>query len=865
MADDIPDVDEMMFNEHIDALSRKQQKIQGSSSTKALPFRPSGGLLQPVVLTRPDVLSIRNQRAGSISSNFTFLGDVLNRHEATIQKRWQDKKPRQRLEILRKAWGTDITSSHRPDIEAFYQDNKWHRENKARAREAYLLPYINEEDLVKPRNLLWFLSSRGKHHPSCFSATDKQAMHQRVVLESVNDPGDLPNHVMMFVGREEPSCYGEVLSVKEHAHAAEWLKNGQGSSVSHGLLILEAQDRIMSFLVSCIRLILHNVQDRLQGPMQMAPTLSEQTGTGFTSLATVAACAPYLPPAELDLDRMVSLLTARAYQSAFHLWVLREDPGYYRDYTMELNEHRKEMIKSNSPLPADSLRPGSLKREIPYWSMVLHSILYPDHMQYEMYSELLRQACRLRQILKKFADEIRPECLLPESCMHAVLKLRYYLREFFKATKEFKLPFAGSPLWRNYFDRKIIDSEHHVEAFVLKDTARLTTVQMRLGSLLSLFSSFKDDSWANSEPKETPILGMKSIGISKLMDALQHLVETEAEAKAMLTPYIASSIGNLATLSECMHRLEAYQPWASTFDAMMTDERAASLRKDHAEWVEDLDDQVGIAFDHCCMDLEFGCLGAPTRGRFSYPIEKTRNEANVEVLRKAELDLDVFWSLVDKQLDDQLGKLKLSALYRFLQQPYELQRTPPWTNSATSKVSPGISVSQPSIRELDLKRQLLTERTVSDETPLPQTNGKTKTRRQANLAEFDGDNQQAEYAGVQIQEPENINVIDHEPKFVLNARAMKVFKTIFFTPGIDATPGEIAWSDFLFAMKALGFVPQAMGGSEWHFHPTNVDVKHGIVFHSPHPDRKMSYLVARRHGRALRRAYGWEEHMFTQA
>ena len=62
------------------------------------------------------------------------------------------------------------------------------------------------------------------------------------------------------------------------------------------------------------------------------------------------------------------------------------------------------------------------------------------------------------------------------------------------------------------------------------------------------------------------------------MDYLQHLVESKAEAKEMPTPYIASPLGNLATITECLRQLELYQPWASTFEPMMTLEIFKKLR-----------------------------------------------------------------------------------------------------------------------------------------------------------------------------------------------------------------------------------------------------------------------------------------------
>jgi hypothetical protein len=170
-----------------------------------------------------------------------------------------------------------------------------------------------------------------------------------------------------------------------------------------------------------------------------------------------------------------------------------------------------------------------------------------------------------------------------------------------------------------------------------------------------------------------------------------------------------------------------------------------------------------------------------------------------------------------------------------------------------------------SIKELDLNRQLLTERTISEDKQIAQAKVKTKTRRDTKPAGLDGDAHGVEPLEDQIRATENVTTEEHDTIFKLNARALKVFKTIFFTPSSNAVPGEVAWTDFLYAMKAVGFAPEAMGGSEWHFHPETVDVKHGIVFHSPHPNSKMTYRVARHNGRDLRRAYGWEGHMFALA
>ena len=169
------------------------------------------------------------------------------------------------------------------------------------------------------------------------------------------------------------------------------------------------------------------------------------------------------------------------------------------------------------------------------------------------------------------------------------------------------------------------------------------------------------------------------------------------------------------------------------------------------------------------------------------------------------------------------------------------------------------------VKELDLNRQLLTEGTVRDDKQIVQAKVKIKTRGISQPAEVAGGAQRANVAEGEIREAARDITEEHHPMFVLKARALKVFKTMFFDPSIDGTPGGVAWADFLYAMRAIGFAAEAIEGSEWHFHPATVEVKHGIVFHSPHPDSNMSFDVARRYGRNLRRAYGWEGHMFTLA
>lgn len=99
-----------------------------------------------------------------------------------------------------------------------------------------------------------------------------------------------------------------------------------------------------------------------------------------------------------------------------------------------------------------------------------------------------------------------------------------------------------------------------------------------------------------------------------------------------------------------------------------------------------------------------------------------------------------------------------------------------------------------------------------------------------------------------------------------HARVLKVFKTLFYSPSVTSTPGEVARKDFLYAMLSIGFVPGKLYGSVWQFSPDldKLAVERSVQFHEPHNvNTKILYCIARRHGRRLNRAYGWDGSSFT--
>ena len=81
-----------------------------------------------------------NDLAKSISKNFALLGGILDRHEATIHRRWSKKyKPKKmRSELICEAWGAKMASSHRPDFEALEREVELQRIEGTKYRDSYL-------------------------------------------------------------------------------------------------------------------------------------------------------------------------------------------------------------------------------------------------------------------------------------------------------------------------------------------------------------------------------------------------------------------------------------------------------------------------------------------------------------------------------------------------------------------------------------------------------------------------------------------------------------------------------------------------------------------------------------------------------
>jgi hypothetical protein len=135
-----------------------------SSFFKAINAGAPGGLPVPEMMEPAQVRRLCKDRSSAVLAHYARLRGIVDRHEATIQKRWTKKTKQQRLQILLAAW-PNMAPEHRPDFAAFRKESMTQRERGTKLRDHFIWPHINQEDLLKPKTLPLMLKSRARNHP----------------------------------------------------------------------------------------------------------------------------------------------------------------------------------------------------------------------------------------------------------------------------------------------------------------------------------------------------------------------------------------------------------------------------------------------------------------------------------------------------------------------------------------------------------------------------------------------------------------------------------------------------------------------------------------------------------------------------
>ncbi|KAF6836804.1 hypothetical protein CMUS01_05284 [Colletotrichum musicola] len=751
--------------------------------------------------------------AKGIFEQWDLLRKIVERHEATIQRRWVKKSKPKRRENLLAAW-PGMSESHRPDIAAF-------RKGKTgdAAREACMWPHFNLEDLTKTEPLLLMLNARGRSPPDVFAMGDVDETRFGQVSRTIDMPRFLNLYSMLFLGRTEPGTYGELVSWDDEPDGCDWNYKRTAVDPGEGLWILEIQSRLYRFLVDVSKAILHDIPAEELTDPNMAippepPLVTGNPGDSYTaSLAVTTLEGPYRLPASLDLKRLKSIVESKLAEAQDHLWALREDPGYFSATLKDWKEHRQEM------LPDTNGKPHPILAHSPdvIWQRVIGNLISSALMPAEVWRSILERITRVIDLMETKYKDRRFERKedLPKDLAVAFCKLKHHLQTFQPGPiSDLKMGWVASPPMRPYWRRKPPPNAVTPQIEVVSIHRR--DMDESVSEIMWIIQCLFDD--------QQRFLA----GLPTLLDELERVMKKDRAASQLVSGWVASQISDLSVLSECERQIDLFQPWASTFQATAAGHNE-EIERDFHETVRRLRPLNDMKISQHTVKL-----GIPDEDKFKYPAEKRRNKANAEQMRSAEAVLDAFWVDIQRDLERREGvSLQLRSELR-----RPVQRTPEWVEPPKAKAK-GAQTGSGAEAALAAPFGGLTMEDAPGEKPSTQPKSKTKAK---GTAQPDAETQAPVEEADATKGPEQ----DKQPSFKVDKRALKV-----------------AWTEFLHAMQTVGFNMEKLHGSAWKFTPTRIDVESSIQFHEPHPSSKLPFVGARRIGRRLNREYGWTGDMFT--
>ena len=767
-----------------------------------------------------------------------WMRDVFAKHEATIRRRWLRKTRENRRKILLEVW-PEMSLSHRPDFEALYQQQTLKKSNLEN-ESAFLWPQINTEDLSNSQSLLLFLDSRARHPPEAFAIADDLtaglAKRQNGVPLYM-----VPGHIMSFAGSTAPrNLYGRIVTDHEGTRQ-ELLRRGLVVGAGHGVLVLKTQRRIYEFLASCCKHILHDIiPEDLEETKLPLPAPSTQTsgyGSQITFQAATAADAAYRLPSDLDLVRMLDLVAAKQSAAEDHLLALREDPAYFAEKVSDMKEHDFGFIRdAQGRLGAyvwPSVKPGA-------WGMQVHKVIYDAYKTLEEWADIHKQISSLHDWNKNTRQTFQVfDRYLPDSIFAAFQRL--YVQLVLHARSHISLFFAllaGSPPWRSAFTRiAVVPGDPASPQRTQIDFKGINSSDKLRSRLSVIIRALQNENLGST------------YGFDTLMDELGRLIESEPQCEMYLTNLVLSRISDMAVIAECCHQLSLFQPFSTKFCNL--------TQEDHIKIRGELSNALN-AWDwmrHKHNIVELGELGAPIQGRFHYPVGKAHTRANNELMCKAEENLERVWRISDHCPEHVRLLCERTTHVARLLEDHPARRTPEWEKPEVVE-TPKPSEDQDAVPNLayELGFQQPTESREKVQSPPKE---KIKTRGVPQPAQSTS-TPPAPAPAPSIGEPSSNTIAVHK-------RVHKIFSAIFHDSSGNSQPGEIPWSELLYAMTSMGFAAEKLYGSAWQFSPApeKLDLGRSIQFHEPHPSKKLSFREAKRVGNRLNRAYGWDATTFV--
>ncbi|BEJ13675.1 hypothetical protein CspHIS471_0308490 [Cutaneotrichosporon sp. HIS471] len=126
-----------------------------------------------------------------------------------------------------------------------------------------------------------------------------------------------------------------------------------------------------------------------------------------------------------------------------------------------------------------------------------------------------------------------------------------------------------------------------------------------------------------------------------------------------LSPRIADYCGRLSIIGQYLRQLDQFYPWSTSFTNGPGLQAQPAIAKTCEAWYACIDNQLAGLGERA---TELVRLVDDYKAAFHYPSHRQPSRANVEVLRRAEHNLDQFWDAVDAARRRGDGELASAAV-----------------------------------------------------------------------------------------------------------------------------------------------------------------------------------------------------------
>ena len=281
----------------------------------------------------------------SIKEDREFLYRTITASGSAILKRWRAGEGKRRQYLVKVQ--PEIYPYSQPLIDIACRVQKMDQIPKLRV--AYLLPYVNIEDLSKDSaNFIRLLHYRTTFPPEDWVHYDNAQLQ----------PG------WDFGGPREISAEGCIImqgeqygTGKEFDRSA--VHHGYAYGAVRGLLILEAQQILMSTLRKMVVTILEDAHAASKTSVTAAAfpiydltscskwvrfvEAQPHRDKAWLSVASVYTQQPYSAPTYFDIDKMIEIAGEKALEAEDELWLLQTDLDYFND---KLQRNEREWLDS---------------------------------------------------------------------------------------------------------------------------------------------------------------------------------------------------------------------------------------------------------------------------------------------------------------------------------------------------------------------------------------------------------------------------------------------------------------------------------------------------------------------------------------